>query len=352
MDVRTAALLRVRAQGLERGEPNPAAAVRRLLAVQAQDVVSPLAAIALRTRPEAGRSSVEAAFADGRLVRSWTMRGTLHVVAAEDVGWLLALTGARTLAAGRTVRARLGIDDAALDAAQAVAEAVLPVGGLRRGDLLAAFSAAGLDPAGNRGYHLLLALAARGVLHIGGRDGGQYRFHPSAGVLPAPEALEQDEALARLAVRYLAGHGPATDRDLAWWAAIPVTWARRAIDAAAAGLLRVEIDGRTAWTAADADGPAEPDQVVALPAFDELLLGYADRAAVLGPHPLEAIVPGRNGRFLPVVVHDGRVVAVWDARDGPRVRPLEPLPAALLERAEAAAARRADWLAGGGADQA
>jgi hypothetical protein len=85
--------------------------------------------------------------------------------------------------------------------------------------------------------------------------------------------------------------------------------------------------------------------VLALPSFDELVIGYAERDAVLGAHPLSALVPDRNGRLRPFVAVDGRLVAAWDARaEPPRVEPLEALPTPLLERAEAAAAEAAAWL--------
>ncbi|MDH2444618.1 winged helix DNA-binding domain-containing protein [Amnibacterium sp. CER49] len=340
MDLAAARLLRLRAQGLDGGTADPASAVRRLLAVQAQDVGSPLLAIAQRTHPRASRAEVEAAFASGRVVRTWTMRGTLHAIAVEDAPWLLALTGERTLASTATMRRREGVTDDDLRRARTVAES-LDDAGLRRPELLEAFRAAGVDPGGSRGYHVILALAAQGVLQVGAREDGQYRMHRGRGLEP----LERDAALARLAIRYATGHGPVTDRDLAWWAAIPVTWARRAFAAAGDALEAVDVAGTPAWQVKGAE-PAAPGSVLALPSFDELVIGYAERDAVLGAHPLAALVPDRNGRLRPFVAVDGRLVAAWDARaEPPRVWPLEVLPAPLLERAEVAAADASAWLA-------
>jgi hypothetical protein len=342
VDLAAAARARLAAQGLVELAADPVAAVRRLLAVQAQVHAAPLFAIAARTAPVAPRSAIEAAFAGGALVRTWAMRGTLHVVAAEDVGALLGVTGDRMLAALRGPRRRAGVSDEMLAAARSVAECALGAAGLLRPELLAAFAAAGLDPGANRGYHLILGLAAQGVLHLGAREGGQYRVLASAGRIPeGPD--DQDAALPELAIRYLAGHGPASERDLAWWAGVPLTWARRAI-AEAPGLERVEIDGAPAWRLAGSPDPAPSEAVHLLPAFDELVMGYADRAALLRGHPLSVLVPGRNGSFLPMVTVDGRLVGTWSASgQAPRVHPLEPLPSAVAEKAERQGEAWAAW---------
>lgn len=96
--------------------------------------------------------------------------------------------------------------------------------------------------------------------------------------------------------------------------------------------------------AAILDAPLPPPgSVLALPPVDELVLGTADRSALLGAHPMSVVAPGTNGRFLPVVVLDGRLVATWAAGRSPAVRPLEPLPPGVFAAAERAAADQARW---------
>jgi hypothetical protein len=107
----------------------------------------------------------------------------------------------------------------------------------------------------------------------------------------------------------------------------------------------VQVDGTSMWATAELlDAPLPPQPAVsALPPFDELVIGYTERRAVLGPHPLERIAPDRNGRFLPTVVVDGRLAATWSAGPPPQVSVLDPLPAAILARIEAAVADQAGW---------
>jgi hypothetical protein len=132
----------------------------------------------------------------------------------------------------------------------------------------------------------------------------------------APRRLEGDEALAELAGRFFRGHGPATVKDLARWANIRITEARAGLAAAREGLARLEVDGVEHFL-----DPETPDLLAAcreeargtflLPGFDEFVLGYGDRGAVLDPAFADRIVPGGNGMFRPTVVHDGRIVGTW-----------------------------------------
>jgi hypothetical protein len=146
--------------------------------------------------------------------------------------------------------------------------------------------------------------------------GGEQCFVLMDEWLPAPRRMDADEALAELAGRFFQGHGPATVKDLARWAGIRITEARAGLAAALPGLARMEVDGVEHFLA-----PETPDLLASckkeargtflLPGFDEFVLGYGDRTAVLDPAFADRIVPGGNGMFRPTVVHDGRIVGTW-----------------------------------------
>ena len=131
--------------------------------MQAQDLQSALWAVGVRV-PGAGLSDVRRALDDGAVVRSWPMRGTLHLVAAEDLCWLVELLGRRVLTGAATRRAQLDLTDHDVELARAAAVGAL-VGGraLRREALLAAMADGGAPIAGQRGYHLLWYLAQSGA---------------------------------------------------------------------------------------------------------------------------------------------------------------------------------------------
>ncbi|HXR45408.1 MAG TPA: winged helix DNA-binding domain-containing protein, partial [Pseudolysinimonas sp.] len=128
-------------------------------------------------------------------------------------------------------------------------------------------------------------------------------------VAPRPRHRERDEALAELARRYFTGHGPATVRDLAWWAGITLTDARAGLAGAAPDLERFDLDGESFFHRPGLE-PARP-AVHLLPGFDEYLLGYTDRSAPLAGEHTETIVPGGNGMFLATIVVNGEVVGTW-----------------------------------------
>ncbi|WP_309232130.1 DNA glycosylase AlkZ-like family protein [Micromonospora tarensis] len=168
---------------------------------------------------------------------------------------------------------------------------------------------------------------------------------------PAPRRPERDEALAVLAHRYVRGHGPVTDREFAGWSGLTVTDARRGLAAVGDAILAMRVEGEPMYVdAALADAPrAAPDAVLALPGFDEYLLGYRDRTLMLDPAHKAAVVPGNNGVFQATVVRAGRVVGVWKRRVGRAavavtVQPLTPLDAAARARVEQALGRYADFL--------
>ena len=319
-----------------------ASTVRGLLALQAQDFEASLWAVGVRT-PGIERPGVLAALDDGSVVRSWPQRGTLHLVAAEDLGWMLALTAdrmART-AAGR--HRALELTETDLAGAEDAATAALSGGRrLDRAGLLSALVDGGLDIRGQRGVHLIGHVANRGVICWGPSAGTAQAAVLSREWIRSPRRLEGDEALAEYVVRYLAGHGPATVADAAWWSGLTLGSVRRGV--AAAGD-RVEALGDDLLVAAGSPAtktlPPLSHRVLALPAFDEYLLGYTDRAASIEVEHFPRAVPGANGVFFPTVVARGRIVATWRrARDAggvsARMTPFEPAPRTLVDGFRAA----------------
>ncbi|WP_432492444.1 winged helix DNA-binding domain-containing protein [Kineococcus auxinigenes] len=320
LPAREVGLWRLVAQRVVPPLPGAAGVVGHLACVQAQDLRAATTAVALRTAP--GGPGLAAALDAGEVVRSWPLRGTLHLLPAVDLPWVLALCAPRVLRSTATRRAGLGITDEDAAAARRAAESVLGGGrGATRAELLAALEAAGQVTADGRGYHLLLHLSLTGVLCLGPLRGREQEFVLLAEHVPHPRRLDGDEALAELARRFLLGHGPASVTDLARWAHLPVSAARRAVAAARADLAAVDVEGTE-----HLHDPALPDLVAAhrraaagthlLPGFDEFLLGYADRSHVLPAEHAERVVPGGNGVFRGTVVHGGVVVGTWTRAPG------------------------------------
>lgn len=326
---------------------NGADLVRSMLAFQAQDYPGVLWSIGRRV-PGATQASVERALAAGDIVRSWPMRGTLHVVAPDDLGWMLAITRRRTATTMARRQAQLELSSHDLGAAAEVARSALHGGSiLRRPDLLAAFEAASISIAGQRGYHLLLHLAVNAVIVFGPVDGKQQTFALFDEWIRESRPLEGDDALAEFARGYFRGHGPATDRDFAWWASLPLSEARTGI--AAAGLASRVVGGETYYVDHDVEAASSSDAVLALPGFDEFVLGYQDRSVALPASLSEQVIPGNNGLFRPTIVVDGQVVGTWSRTERATTIDIEldvlsPLDAPTRELVEREFARYAAFV--------
>lgn len=310
--------------------------VRSMLAMQGQDEPGVRWSVGLRAAG-ATEADVLAAFDSGEIVRSWPLRGTLHLVAAEDLSWMLSLTAERAIMSAAARRGVLGITLADVERARELAvEALEGRAALSRAALLKAIDDRGVSTAGQRGYHLLWYLAQTGTLVLGPTDGRQQGFARLDAWVRNPRRLERDEALAELAVRYYRSHGPAGVEDLVRWSGLTVRDVRRGIAASGTALASIEIEGREYIVATEvADAGDRPDGVRLLPGFDEYVLGYRDRSVVLAPEHSDAIVPGGNGMFKATIVADGEVIGTWGRRVGSRGVTVEAEPFRRLSSSEA-----------------
>ncbi len=324
------ARLRLAAQGILPTSTSPSRGpvdvVRSLTALQGQDFPGALWSIGLRS-PGLTRAEVQAAFNDGALVRSWPMRGTLHVSAAEDLGWILALTAGRMLKAQTTRHRQLEITTPDIAQVRELALALLdqPGGKATREQLLAAFEQAGQSTKAQRGYHFLFLLCLEGTLVQGpinpaGNGNGQY-FVNAEQWIRNPRVLGKEQALAELALRYFRSHGPATLKDFQWWSKLTLKDITLGLDQVKGQLERIECNGATHWLAPETAELLKGTlpgarSVLLLPGFDEFLLGYTDRSAALAPHHAPLTVPGNNGMFKATVVAGGRVAGTWRRAQG------------------------------------
>ncbi|MFG1777605.1 winged helix DNA-binding domain-containing protein [Micromonospora sp. NPDC049048] len=320
-------------------------------AMQAQDLASGMWSLGVRL-PAFTHADVHAALERREALRTWPMRGTVHLVPPRDARWMLELTGVRSLAGVAGRRAQLGLTEADADGALDVLGAALAGGGrLTRARCLAALEAAGIGTGDQRGYHLLWYASVRGVTCLAPNVGTEQTFALLDEWAPAARRPERDEALAILAHRYIRAHGPVTAREFAGWTGLTLTDARRGFAAAGDALAAVRVDGQEAFVdAALLDAPREPvDDLLVLPGFDEYLLGFKDRSLMLDPAHAQAIVPGGNGVFRATVVRDGRVVGTWKrtvgrARVTVAVSPLVPFDEATRTRVADALSRYAGFL--------
>jgi hypothetical protein len=345
-----ARVLRARAQRL--GAPPPptdrvASVVAAVCGVQAQDRRAAALAVRARSSGLTAPDVEHARVVDRSVVRTWAMRGTFHLLAADDVGWLLALLGPRFVAAGGRRFAQLGLDEAQCElGVGAIRRALARHGPRTRAELADDLKAEGLpvERGGRAIVHLVRRAALQGVLCVGpDRDGDE-------AYVALPEWVRTDgggrrsggdASLAEVGRRYLAAYGPAGPHDLAAWSGLPVPRARRAWALLADELTEVSVEGTPAWVLSRNRLDARPERhpsVRLLPAFDTYLLGYRRREWQVDDRHARRVWPG-GGWIHPTLAVDGRVVATWRLASGQVVvEPFEPLPPAVLRSLESEAA--------------
>jgi hypothetical protein len=312
-------------------------------AMQAQDMASGLWSLGVRL-PAFTAADVSAALERREAIRTWPMRGTVHLVPPADAHWMLDLMGVRMLAGAAKRRATIGLSDRLAERGVETLATVLKGNRLTRAECLTALADAGVALSGQMGYHLLWYASQRGVTCIAPHVGKEQTFVLLDEWAPEPNRPSREEALGIIALRFFRSHGPATRADLARWTGLTMTDVKAGVAAAGAALTTVQVAGaemiveRSLLESAPAD-PA-PDWA-ALPGFDEYMLGYKDRSLMMDPDHLRVIVPGGNGVFQSTIVRGGRVVGTWKRTLGRKavtvdVFPLVPLSAAERTQVEAA----------------
>lgn len=275
------------------------------------------------------------------IVRTWLMRGTLHVVAAEDVRWLLDLLGPVFARAGASRHAQLGLtDDVKARGVAAIRRILAETGPLTRYQLVDRLRKRRivLDPTTQAPIHLIALAALQGVLCLGpDRENGESTYVLLDDWVAKARMPSRETALTELARRYVAAYGPATIEDLSSWSGLPMSEARSAVGGAHAGLSEVSVHGQAGFVSKQrlrsTSLPGKAD-VRLLPAFDTYLLGYRRRDLAVPP-PLQRRLQRGGGWLHPAVVVDGRAVAAWTLRKSAGragrvlVEPSEPLSRAV-----------------------
>jgi hypothetical protein len=321
--------------------PDPVAVAERLLAVQGQDPRGFRLAVRARTEGLTAADVERALGEDRTLLVTWLNRGTLHLVRSEDYPWLQALTTPPLLTSSARRLRQEGVSEADAERAVATIErALAEEGPLTRVQLRERIDAAGIGTEGQAMIHLLFLAALRGIAVRGPMAGKQHAYVLVRDWLGEPQPVDRDRALAELTRRYLVGHAPATDRDLAKWAGLPLRDARAGLKAIGRELEELE-GGLVRLAKRRVSGEIPPPRL--LGAFDPVLLGWTTREPILGRHEAKVVT---GGLFRPFAMAGGRAVASWKwSKDEVAMDPYERLSARHAASLEADATDVARFLA-------
>jgi hypothetical protein len=282
----------------------------RLLAIQGQDPRG--ARLAVRARSEElAASDVDRVLDERRLIITWVNRGTLHLIRSEDYPVLQALTTPPLWTSCRTRLRQTGVDEAAAERGVAtVAKALDEEGPLTRAQLRERLDSADVPTAGQALVHVLFLTSLHGVCVRGPMVGKEHAFVAVRDWLGPQPRVDREAALGELARRYLVGHGPASDADLARWAGISLGDARAGLKKISRRIVDLG-DGLLDLRQREDPAPLPPPRL--LGAFDPLLLGWASREQIVGEHRL---LVTNNGIFRPFALVKGRAVSTWRLRKG------------------------------------
>lgn len=332
--------------------PSVTAVLDHLLAVQAENSRQSEWALASRT---AGCDPAELPrlLGDGKVVRTHILRPTWHYVPVADISWLLELTAPRVRQVFlRQLTSRPGWSAAWLDGAVGhVIDLLAERPDRSREEIALGLRERGMPLEGHP-LMLLLGYAEQEQLICSGRPvAGRHTYALFADRVPKGSStrFDRDEALAELARRYFIGHGPATERDLAYWATLPLRDVRCGLDSVRDELDSFSFEGRTYWHGPGGPPSTEPEpEGHLLQILDEMYRGYQETRMVLDA---EGVVPAGRETVIGMGLVRGQMVAgmtrTLDERTG-RVRfdlsPYRPLSGSELRALELAAARYGGFL--------
>ena len=336
----TLALARLRNQRLTGPAlASPSDVVRWLGAVQSQDYAGACWGISLRCGGLTAASFTQA-FNAGHILRTHVMRPTWHFVTPEDIRWLQALTSPRVHAANAFAYRFAELDDTTFRRAERLITRALQGGKARtRRELAAGLEKSGVPAAGLRLACIVMRAELNALICSGPIVGKEHTYMLLEERVPAAPVLKRDEALALLARRYFASHGPASVHDFSWWSGLTVADARAGLETVKSSLESSEIDGRSYWgppeghsragrgSRATQNAPAPSRRaaplVHLLPNYDEHVVAYRDHSHSFDPATREVgrtrgsdrRPPGDRGPGEPLALHliarDGLVVGRW-----------------------------------------
>ena len=342
-------LLRQTAQLLHRPRrSSPADVVRTLAGVQAQDPFAAPLALRARTRGLSSHDVSHALARERSIVRTWAMRGTLHLLCAEDLHWIVRLTAEGSFAGARRRLAQLGVPVETQDrAVRAIQRVLAAEGPLTRAEIAERLRRRRIRTDGRAAVHVIRLAALDGIACYGPERGGQPSFVAVRDWIgPWNEDRDRDSALKELALRYVASHGPAGPDDFASWSGLRAGDVRRAWALIGPRIVEVPARGGSLWTLRSRARVVGTPASRLVPAFDPYLLGWRSRELSVPKRHERRVYPG-GGLLRPTALADGLAVGTWTVtrREDPVRVALKPF-ARLTASVRAALDRDAEDVAG------
>ena len=316
--------------------------------MQAQDFNSATWAVGVRL-DQCTEKSVHDDINNGKILRTHVLRPTWHFVTPENIRWMLKLSAKRIMTSMKSRDCELGLTDEIYTKCYRVIESALEKeDNLTRDGLMNIFQNTGMTLNTSQMYHVLVGAEANGLICSGLLCDKQHTYSLLEKRVPVVKPLTKEESLAKLARIYFTGHGPATIPDFVWWSGLSTGEARQGLEAIQSEFVSETIDGQHYWMPDLDYQPPAGNTLNLLPAFDEYIVGYKDRTAVITSENHKKAISS-NGVFRPVVLKNGRVTGLWKKAPSPNkpitITPFEPIDPATQQQIDMAAEKLRMFLA-------
>ncbi len=315
--------LRLRAQHLlidTKSEiSNIAQLLQTICGVQAQYPFDAALALRVRMNNLTSNELKQTQIEERTIVRTWCMRGTLHLLAAEDFHWLIGLHGKTFIQKSQRRYEELGLNEKLYSKSIEKLYAVLAQSEpLTRDEVIDCLMTQGINLEGQASYHLLRRAALDGLICFGpDRDGDPTYVLVENWLNVVSQPLSKEEALAKLARRYLEAYGPASLADLANWSGLPMKALRQGWESISHEMIEVRVaDRRLSLLETHVfsnESKVEDPTVLLVPAYDSYLLGYHDRELILAAYAAKDVYRG-GGLLRPAILIDGYIVGSWEIK--------------------------------------
>lgn len=280
------------------------------LGFQAQDFTSSKWAIGMRLS-NTTEAEVEKALLERKIIRSWPMRGTIHIIAAADVHWMFDLLKPHILRIHASVFREQNLNEAILLKSNDVLQQLLEnKKELTREELSLGLKQKGIEADKVRLSCILTHAGLSKLIHFGTKRDAEFTYSLYHSLPLQSTSFEIDEAAAHMAYRFFNSHGPATLEDFTWWSGLSRSKAKIAIELAKVNLQEIKDKDQTYWMSTTISPLQDHSTTFLLPSFDEYLMGYRDRSFFLdSKHQKDVIL--KNGLFKSSIIIDGKIIGTW-----------------------------------------
>ncbi len=285
--------------------------VHWMCAMQAQDYNMSKWAVGIRL-PGSTEKMIEDAVNSGEILRTHLLRPTWHFVSSDDINWMLDLTAPRLKSSLKSRWKAMELTETVFKKSNLVLEKALRDGKhLTREELKIKLEKAKIPTRDQRIVHLLFRAELDGLVCSGSVKDKKQTYALLRERVSESKIVGKEEALANLAGRYFSSHGPATLQDFVWWSGLQVKDTRQALAMIKSKFISEKIGTQIYWFTDSLSLPkANKKSVKLLPAYDEFIISYRDRSAVV-PHEKQKKTISNNGIFWPTILINGQVVGTW-----------------------------------------